>query len=360
MKILFIAPLPPPITGQSLAVEVAKKHLEQKNNITVINLVKDTFENGADSFGRVIEIFSILKNVARNKKGKDVIYFTIAESIAGNLKDLFIYLICYRQLSKIIIHLHGGAGMRVILGKKNILCFVNIFFLKRLKNIIVLGESQRNIFPFVNQAKVHVVPNFAQNELYISNADFEQKYRDLDTLQISYISNLIPGKGYKELFQALENLPLYAKKKINVTFAGGFETEKDKLRFLEDIKHVDNIDYVGIVHGEMKKQLFHRTHIFCLPTYYAYEGQPISIIEAYASGCAVLTTNHSGIIDIFKNKVNGFLVDKMSVTSIQNALMQIIECPEVLKSIALTNYKEAEAKYRIDIYNKRLHDILTN
>jgi glycosyltransferase involved in cell wall biosynthesis len=54
-----------------------------------------------------------------------------------------------------------------------------------------------------------------------------------------------------------------------------------------------------IVDGPGKKNLFSEAHIFCLPTYYPYEGQPIAILEAFASGCVVITTNHSGISDFF-------------------------------------------------------------
>ena len=70
--------------------------------------------------------------------------------------------------------------------------------------------------------------------------------------------------------------------------------------------------------GEKKRRLFAEAHVFCLPTYYSYyEGQPISILEAYASGCVVITTDHGGICDIFKDKINGFRVEKRSCLSIK-------------------------------------------
>ena len=63
------------------------------------------------------------------------------------------------------------------------------------------------------------------------------------------------------------------------------------------------------VEGEEKRNLLKQSHIFCLPTFHKFEGQPISILEAYASGCIVLTTANGGINEIFKNGTNGFLVN---------------------------------------------------
>lgn len=55
----------------------------------------------------------------------------------------------------------------------------------------------------------------------------------------------------------------------------------------------------------LKLDLFVESHVFVLPTYYLFEGQPIGIIEAYAAGCVVVTTRHSNICDIFSGSING-------------------------------------------------------
>ncbi|MBW8003473.1 MAG: glycosyltransferase family 4 protein, partial [Planctomycetes bacterium] len=70
--------------------------------------------------------------------------------------------------------------------------------------------------------------------------------------------------------------------------------------------------------------LYRSSQVFCLPTYYRYEGQPISIIEAYASGCVVVTTDQGGIGDIFKNNKNGYEVEKESIEDLVDKLEKII------------------------------------
>ena len=72
----------------------------------------------------------------------------------------------------------------------------------------------------------------------------------------------------------------------------------------------------------------------------------MSILEAYASGCAVITTDHGGIRDIFKDGVNGFEVQKKSSKSIKLVIEKIIDNIDQLLPIALSNRKTAHNKYR--------------
>jgi len=93
-KILLIAPLPPPMTGNSLSVKILYEDIRKENDVDVINLSKNSYAPGINSAKRIFQILKILKGVLKSKVDKDLIYLTISESFAGNIKDLFIYLIC--------------------------------------------------------------------------------------------------------------------------------------------------------------------------------------------------------------------------------------------------------------------------
>ena len=65
-NILYIAPIPPPINGQSKANDILLKSLKKNNNITLINLSKLSLKSGFLSIRRFIEIFILNRP---NKKG---------------------------------------------------------------------------------------------------------------------------------------------------------------------------------------------------------------------------------------------------------------------------------------------------
>ena len=351
MKILFIAPLPPPVTGQSLAAKVLLDALVKHHRVEVVDFKKDVFIQGIYSVNRIVQILKILTEIWQRKKDADVIYLTISQSISGNIKDLVTYAICFKIISRMIIHLHGGGIRRLIFDRYRIFNNLNKFFLKRIGGAVVLGKSLKSIFEsMVPQNKVYVVPNFAEDYLLLDKKKIKKKFFKINPLKILFLSNLIPGKGHEELIDVFTTLTDDLKKNIRIDFAGGFESEDQKKKLLYKLKDTAEIHYHGIVSDGIKKELFSNSHLFCLPTYYSYEGQPISILEAYASGCVVITTDHGGISDIFKNGVNGFQVRKKSTVSIKRKIERILKKPEQLLPIALSNREIVNNKYRTSTY----------
>lgn len=358
-KVLFIAPIPPPINGQSKASKIVLETLLENFEVEVINLSKTSLKSGVNSLKRFWDIFKIIKNVFITKQNKDILILSLAESFAGNLRDLLIYFICRKHLDKMYVQMLGGAGMKKILEENSWRQKANKFFLSKLAGVIVEGESNAVIFGNVmNISKIHIVPNFADEYLFHSSAEIEDKFKNLEKIQILFLSNLLPGKGYLELADAYIALPTECQNQLEISFVGGFESINDKNEFIAKIKLQTGLKYLGeFVDGDLKRNLYTSSHIFCLPTYYPYEGQPISILEGYATGCAVITTNHSGIPTIFQAKENGYLVDKKSVSSLSNILKKVILEKENLLNFGLKNNKIAVEKYRTVIYKEKLKNI---
>ena len=358
MKILYIAPLPPPLAGHSLVAQVLYEDLVKIHNVEAVNFNKQSFKDGIDSFQRVFEVLNVLKEIWIKRSGADAIYLTISESIAGNLKDLFIYLICYRKLSKMFIHLHGGTIKTELWDKYPIIHKINKFFIRKMAGVIISGKSHLRIFnDIVPTDKIHMVPNFALESLFVREAGIKSKFSELVPIRILYISNMIDMKGYNDLAEAYFSLDDSYKDRVRIDFAGRFETMDQESAFRKKIEANDGLIYHGMVDNQEKESLFSKAHIFCLPTSYL-EGQPVSILEAYASGCVVLTTGQPGILDIFTPGINGFQINKRSPESIKNVIQQIIDQNLNLLQIALINRKVAEEKYRISIYNSSLRGII--
>ena len=362
MNILIIAPFPPPITGNSITTKVLHDKLVKNHKVKLINVSKDSFVQGINSIVRIVEILRILKKVWLYKNNADLIYLTISQSLAGNIRDIFIYLICFNNLSSFIIHLHGGGIKKMLFDKHRILYEINRFFICRMGGVIVLGQSLVSIFSdMIPKRKIHIVPAFAEDYLFINRKKIKKKYNNINPLRILFLSNLIKGKGYDKLANAYQCLSKEFQNKIRIDFAGGFETDSDKNTFLNKISSFDQMQYHGIIGPNKKKNLLYKANIFCLPTYYyLLEGQPMSILEAYASGCVVITTNHGGIQDIFNDGINGFEVEKKSSYSIKLIIEKIIDNTEQLYHIGLFNRNTAENKYKSFNYCSSIEKIFQN
>jgi glycosyltransferase involved in cell wall biosynthesis len=360
MTVLFVGPLPEPTTGQSLACQVFLEALEKTEVVEIVNLSKPTFIQGANSLGRSFQVLSIIWRVWLAHWRARLIYFTPSESFAGNVKDLLIYAACWPRLRRMVIHLHGGAGMREIMrGKYPLLRALNAYVFRRLGGVIVLGERHVDIFaPAVDPVRIHVAANFAEEEVFVTSTDIETKFTNPACIRLLFLSNLLPGKGHEELVAGFKALKPGERAQLQLDFAGGFESPAAQQAFQRSIEDTPQIRYHGLVRGKAKVDLFSRAHAFALPTYYPYEGQPISILEAYASGAMVITTDHSGIFDIFQDGVNGLAVKRQDAGDISRVLRDILSASVDIKGMALENLRAANAHYRVQHYQRRLLNIL--
>lgn len=353
-KILFIAPLPPPYNGHSLMSQSLLDIFKKDYDIKVIDLSKESMKEGSFSIKRIFQIIRVYFQVIFSQHKTKYIYLTISESIAGNLKDLLIYLFCSFNLKKMIIHLHGGSIHETVFKKSRIIRYLNFFFLKRFQAIIVLSESHKKIFAeSMDLEKIKIVPNFIFPDFLISREYIDKKFNKTNPINLIFLGNMIYKKGYLHLCNAFLNLPDNLQKKFQLNFVGKFDSDQEKCNFLNLIKKSDRINYHGELIGEEKKKILHNAHVFILPSLFR-EGQPLAILEAYGSGCAVIATRQPGILDICKDNSNGFIIDVNSTKSIQDSLKRLIESRNELALIAMNNRNYAEANFSFQEFRKNI------
>jgi glycosyltransferase involved in cell wall biosynthesis len=358
VKILFIAPLPPPVHGQSVVSRALLDDLARDNEMLVVDFSKPSMAMGAESPRRFVEVLSVLRQVGMKQLSAERIYLTISESLLGNVKDLVIYALCFRKLSKMSIHLHGGSIKRITWDRWPLLFRLNRPFIRRLGNVILSGPSHLTIFDgLIARERVHIVPNFAPEYLFVEEAEIRNKFRQTTPLRILYISNFILEKGYADLLDAFLSLDDSHRSRVQIDFAGRFDNVRDERTFLDRIAGHEQLCYHGLVDDEAKRRLFLAAHAFCLPTA-MFEGQPISILEAYAAGCVVVTTGQTGILDVFTDGINGFEVEPSQPSSIAAAISRMCEPTAPLTEIAVSNNRLAREQYRAATYTAALREIM--
>jgi glycosyltransferase involved in cell wall biosynthesis len=82
-----------------------------------------------------------------------------------------------------------------------------------------------------------------------------------------------------------------------------------------------------VSHDKIAKE-YNKADVFVLPSF--NEGMSNSLLEALASGLAIVSTDTGGAKDLI-GKENGFIVEKGSPKSIKKALEDIIKNPEKLE-----------------------------
>lgn len=93
--------------------------------------------------------------------------------------------------------------------------------------------------------------------------------------------------------------------------------------------------------------------VFVLPSYYR-EGIPRSILEAMATGRAIITTNLPGCRETVEPDVNGRLVEPRDVSSLTEAMTSFIEDRLAIAAMGRASRRLAEEKFDVRLVNRLL------
>ena len=364
-KILLLGPFPignKGLNGQTIANQTLYEGLSKKYNVSSINTLKDLDftdkkEQGKFKLGKFLKIFfSFVLEILQMLFSKyDIIYMTPGQSFLGFMRFSPYMILSFIKNTPCYIHIHGGNFRNMYdnlsFRKQK---FLHYFF-KRISGTIVLGNSLKNMFKnLVEENKIFVCENGVQDYVVATTEEIEEKFENFNKnkkRKILYLSNLMKEKGILDLLKVSEK---FDEKEVEFNLAGAIEPEIKTIidKYLK--KYSKKIIYHGIINGEKKKQLLLNNDIFILPTYYSNEGQPISILEAYVTGCSVITTNQGGICDIFQNEINGYQCIAKNVESIYLAIEKIKDNNRYI----IRNYQYGIENYTRKKFVERIEKIL--
>lgn len=137
-------------------------------------------------------------------------------------------------------------------------------------------------------------------------------------LKIVFIGRLIESKGVKNLFDIAIKSP-----KAKFIFAGPgplFEELKNRIKKGK----IKNISVLGQISYYRVRKLLESSDIFVYPSFHS-EGLPLSLMEAGASGIAVLATDVGGIGEIIIHNKTGILVKPKDEEDFKDSLQRLIE-----------------------------------
>jgi glycosyltransferase involved in cell wall biosynthesis len=342
--IILIGTLPPPINGQAVAFNMLAQEVGGRRPVEIIDISERAGRRDRDfSLDRVFQILQLAASVWRKSRKARLMYLTIAQSRWGFIRDALLIWVARFAGCAVVVHLHGGnyAGF---FNEEPFLIRVAIrATLRQVARIIVLSNSLKQDFAFLGSdrmGRIRIVPNGCITPVGTPRS------LPSGSMHLLYLSNFLVQKGYLDCVDAMvelrRRLPSW---KIKLTLAGSFMLGEDEYDNVADMdgalrKHIryleldDCIEVVGVVAGEQKQRLLANSDVLLLPTYYRNEGQPISLLEAMASGIPALVTPWRSMAEIVRDGVNGLLVAPQDPISIADAVVRLCNEPGVYERIS--------------------------
>jgi len=158
------------------------------------------------------------------------------------------------------------------------------------------------------------INNINKNVQYIPNGVEVNKFDKISAnkyknFTLIFVGRLHPQKNLIKLIEAIKNvLESFPKMSLIIVGEG---TEKEALvTKVKDLNLSKNIVFTG---NKIKKELitlYKRSHIFILPS--IYEGQPLTLLEAWAAKIPVIVTKTGDCQYLIRNNQNGYLINDPS------------------------------------------------
>jgi glycosyltransferase involved in cell wall biosynthesis len=254
------------------------------------------------------------------------VYVPISQSRWGFLRDAV--LLCVARLARRarIVHLHGGYFATFHADADALLRGAIKASLTGVDQAWVLTEGLRSMFDgLVPAGRVFVLENAVDDPGAVAESADER--RD-GPLRLLYLANLLAEKGCFELLAALERLAeTDGVPELRVRLVGD---ATDQVRHRIDQRRSKlagtgiAIEVPGPLVGAAKLAEYRSADMFVYPTRYRYEGQPLVLLEAMASGLPIITTTLGGIPETIEHERSGLLVPPGDAARLGEALGRLI------------------------------------
>ena len=168
-----------------------------------------------------------------------------------------------------------------------------------------------------------------------------------DTLKVLMASRLLGNKGVREFCSAAGAIANEGAVDVEFYLAGPVDMDSPGAFSEKQILELCDSNHVTFLGNRTDlNDVLATTDIFVLPSYYA-EGMPKVLLEAAASGCAVVTTDHPGCRDAIVPEKTGLLVVPREVPSLANALMRLLQDRDLIASMGQASRALAEERFSV-------------
>lgn len=297
MKILVLAQVPPPVHGQSTMVSAMVRGLPSLG-IEVrhipLALSRSHGEIGQWRPGKALAAVraGLAARRAARAEAFDALYYVPAPGKRGALwRDLVVLGLARPALPRLVLHWHApGLGAWI---EANGASWERAAARRRLGGAhlsLVLSSELASDAGTFHPLRTEVVANGIPDP-------GESAPRPLGSpIEVLFLGTGSRSKGLLDTAEAVAELQRRRPGEFRLTFAGGFATRADETEFNRwELASAGAIRRAGFVDGAEKHALLSQSDVFCFPSRYAHEGQPLVLMEAMAHDLRIVTTRWRAI-----------------------------------------------------------------
>ncbi len=374
-KILLVVPLPPPLAGPEVStLLMINSFLKDEFDLNVIrtSVHKTNADRGKVSVGSILKLFGLLFKIIWTivRRWPKCVYTILNQNVTGFIRDSAVVLVSKLFGRKVIMHFRGSNFEAFYKQQNDFFKRYIVFILNCSDKIILQAYWVKDKFKqFVPEQKLTVIYNAVPSKKFSSL----RQHANAD-VNILFLNHLSVAKGAVDLIQAAREV---SRKRNNVRFliAGDIINQEKNILVGENgqrIEHIDipslveeikkdpqvnsRIDFLGEVsEDDPKLKLYGSSDVFVLPSF--SEGCPLSVLEAMASGLAIVVTPVGALVEIIKDKENGFVVPMNDPVKLEEKLIALSDDAHLRKMMGERNRRLMQERFDVDVILRQIANL---
>ena len=192
--------------------------------------------------------------------------------------------------------------------------------------------SKINYDDFVITYKLSTGVKLIYNGIDYNRFYYNRKFND-KSIMLGHVGRFEDVKNHGTIFRVYEELVKQNKKVCLKLIGKGSKLDYYKSKYRSE--QIEFITETSSVEEELKSIDF-----FLFPS--IYEGMPLSVIEAMASGCIILASDVGGLKELIENSENGYLLDPLDISMFVGKIIELSNNLNKMETISNNNINKAK------------------
>lgn len=363
LKILVVGQTPPPVHGQAV---MTKFLLEGEYTRIQLHYVRMAFsenidEVGSFKWGKLLHLAAVILRIwwMRITSGAKILYYPPAGPKKNAFyRDAAVLILTRWLFRKTVFHFYA-AGISDLYPELSP-------FLRKLYRLayfkadlgIALFEDGLRDPAFLECGTKAVVPCGIPDEY---TPPPKPRNRSNPTHTITFLAMLSESKGVFLFLDACAAL-IERGMTLQPVLVGWAESKEFEAKLKEKISEL-KLDGILERHGKTvgpeKHEIYHRTSVFCFPTFYPSEGSPVVLLEAMQFGLPIVASSWRGCVDTVDDGVTGYLVPPKDTQAVAEKLYTLLSDQALLESMSHAARTRYENLFTISAFCINMEDVLS-
>ncbi len=330
-------------------LKINDSRLLKNNSIKFIRIKARRSKNRLINFISTIRYGINLVYLLKLNKIDNVFYITLESSIIGAVASIFLN-------NKNYFVITGTYVLRQSKNLKSIVIKVFSLFQSTKNKFIFQNHEDRNFFREIlgDNHFSSVIKGNGINLDIINFGSIESSKR----IKFIFASDLFYSKGVREYFDAAVALK---NTNINADFYIAGRYKKNHAFSIQEslyneIMESDVIDYLGAWDQNTFIKNIYDYHVFIFPSF--GEGMPLTVLEAMASGRALICSKVPGCKECIQEGLNGYFCEALSSKSLIEAINKIMINQKAIADMGAYSRKIIESEFELDLISKKYLDVI--